>query len=88
MPRFRPDIDIENVQRARAALDAYGYVGPVALSWDDTELEPAISVYQDGKDSVLIIGGAKGPIKVKSLVDYDKMVENAKLIEADKVSLT
>ncbi|KDR66292.1 hypothetical protein GALMADRAFT_283972, partial [Galerina marginata CBS 339.88] len=85
LPRFRPDINVANVEMARLALEKYGYSGPVALSWDDTELEPAISVYQDGKDSVLVIGGVDGPIKVQSLTEYDVMVEKTKIIEADKL---
>jgi len=85
LPRFRPDICVENVKKLQETLKGYGYAGPVALSWDDTELEPALSVYQDGKDTVLVLGGVDGPLKVKSLVDYDGIVEKAKIVEADKV---
>jgi len=85
MPGFRPDICIENVNKLKDTLNGYGYDGPVGLSWDDTELEPSISVYQDGNNSVLVLGGVNGPLKVTSLLDYDKIVENANLVEADKV---
>ncbi|KDR67467.1 hypothetical protein GALMADRAFT_1356059 [Galerina marginata CBS 339.88] len=56
------------------------------LLWSDLahiRLEEVL--YQDGKDSVLIIGGADGPIKVQSLTNHDAMVEKTKIIEADKL---
>ena len=68
-PRFKPGISHANVATCKAVLQQLGYHGPVALSWDDTALEPAISLYQESKNSAcIILGSSRGPIEVASEV--------------------
>ncbi len=67
-------------------LEKYEYCGPLALSWDDTELEPAISVFQQSKDVCVVIGSVDGELLVKSYEDIERVLENAQLNKAEKVS--
>jgi len=79
MPRFRPGISAHNVGLAAAVLKKYDYAGPLSLSWDDTELEPAISIYQESKDVCIVVGSVDGPDAI------ERVFENAKLNKVDKV---
>lgn len=85
LPRFAPGIAVINIEKARAVLDSYGYNGPIALCWDDTELEQALSTYQETKDTVLVLGAASGIARLSSMDDIDAFFEKSKLDQADKV---
>jgi len=85
MPRFRPGISAHNVDLAAAVLKKYDYAGPLSLSWDDTELEPAISIYQESKDVCIIVGSVDGELRVESQDAIESVFENAKLKKANKV---
>ncbi|KAK6984479.1 hypothetical protein R3P38DRAFT_2575912 [Favolaschia claudopus] len=64
MPEFLPGINAFNVWRARTVLDTLKYNGPLALSWDDTSLEAALSIHQKSKDVCVILGSTDGAITV------------------------
>lgn len=86
-PRFRPDIDVLNFQRAKEMLGVYGYSGPVSLAWDDTELEPVLSTFVDG-ETVFVVGGPDGSLAFKSEVDFDAWIEKGgSPVLADKVCI-
>ncbi|KAJ7176926.1 hypothetical protein C8R46DRAFT_1346848 [Mycena filopes] len=85
LPKFEPDISALNVARARKVLDKLDYKGPLALSWDDTALEAALTVHQKSKDVCVILGGADGAIYVKEEDDLDALFATAQLHKADKL---
>ncbi|KAH9945584.1 hypothetical protein B0H21DRAFT_709290 [Amylocystis lapponica] len=87
LPRFQPGISETNLGLACAVLLKLGYRGPLALSWDDTALEPAISVWQQSKDSACaILGSINGVIQVDEGDNLDSVFEQAKLAKAEKAS--
>lgn len=62
------------------------YDGPLALSWDDTALEPAISVWEESKaGACMILGSAAGVEEVSSAALFDEAFEKASEMKADKV---
>lgn len=73
---------------AAAVLRGYNYNGPLGLSWDDTALEPAISIFEESKAAYLILGGTEGPIKVVGEDDLDTVFKQAQLNKAEKVPQT
>ncbi|KAJ7077204.1 hypothetical protein C8R43DRAFT_1083442 [Mycena crocata] len=85
VPGFRPGISALNVGRAAEFLNKLGYKGPLALSWDDTALEAAISIHSESKDVCLILGATQGVIRVTEKDDLDDLFEKAQLQKADKV---
>ncbi|KAJ7778679.1 hypothetical protein DFH07DRAFT_950687 [Mycena maculata] len=85
LPAFRPDISALNVGRAAEVLKVLDYHGPLALSWDDTALEAAISVHAESKDVCLILGASEGVIRVTENDDLDALFEKAQLQKADKL---
>ncbi|KAJ7723096.1 hypothetical protein DFH07DRAFT_759651, partial [Mycena maculata] len=85
LPAFRPGISAHNVSRAAEVLKALNYTGPLALSWDDTALEAAISVHEESKAACLILGAAEGVIRVTEKDDLDALLEKAQLQKADKL---
>ncbi|TFK60394.1 hypothetical protein BDN72DRAFT_779478 [Pluteus cervinus] len=87
LPRFSPGISVTNIQHAQTVLKAYKYSGPIALSWDDTELEPALAAYQQSKDTVIVIGSIHGPKQLSSMDDVDAFFEEAKFEKADKLRI-
>lgn len=62
MPRFQPGLSAHNIELAKALLKKYDYSGPLALSWDDTALEPAISISQETKGAWVVIESVEGNI--------------------------
>ncbi|KAJ3528013.1 hypothetical protein NMY22_g9566 [Coprinellus aureogranulatus] len=84
---FRPGISPPNFVAAAQTLRSYDYAGPIALSWDDTELEPAISVYQESEGTCLIIGGTEGIIRVDEGMDLDAVFQQAQLKKATKLRI-
>lgn len=86
IPRFQPGISANNVALAAALIKKYEYHGPLALSWDDTELEPAISVFQQSKDVCVVIGSVDGELLVESYEDIERVHQNAQLSKSEKVS--
>lgn len=85
MPRFHPGLSAHNIAFASAVLKKYDYAGPLALSWDDTELEPAIAIYQESKNVCIIIGSTDGTLRVESHDQIEQVFENARLNQAEKV---
>jgi hypothetical protein len=86
-PRFKPGISRVNVETCRAVLQQLDYHGPLALAWDDTALEPAISLYQESKDGAcIILGSSRGPIEVTSEAEFDGLFKQASDSKAEKVS--
>ena len=63
----------------------YDYSGPGALCCDDTNLEPAISVFQESKDICVVIGCTDGELRVESYYDIESVLETARLHPAQKV---
>jgi hypothetical protein len=59
--------------------------GPIALSWDNTDLEQSMSVWDEGDDVWVILGGSDGPIRVTSAEAVDALFEDPELKKADKV---
>ncbi|KAH9933100.1 hypothetical protein B0H21DRAFT_835847 [Amylocystis lapponica] len=88
LPCFQPGISETNLGLACALLLKLDYHGPVAMSWDDTALEPAISIWQQSKDSACaILGSADGIIEVTEQDNLDAVFEDPKLAKADKLRL-
>ncbi|KAJ7508549.1 hypothetical protein B0H11DRAFT_2304702 [Mycena galericulata] len=85
VPLFRPGISAFNVGRAAEVLKKLNYTGPLALSWDDTALEEAISVHAESKEVCLILGASEGVIRVTEKDDLDALFEEAQLKKADKL---
>ncbi|KAJ6594796.1 hypothetical protein B0H19DRAFT_1284500 [Mycena capillaripes] len=85
LPRFAPGISAINVIRAVEILVKLEYAGPLGLSCDDTALEQAISVYQETKDTCLILGCADGVIRVADDDNIDAVLAQAQLKKADKL---
>lgn len=81
MPRFQPGLSADNIALASALIKKYG---PLALSWDDTELEPAISVFQKSKDVCIVIGSVDGELLVQSYDDIGCVLQKAQLNKAEK----
>lgn len=87
LPGFEPGLSAANVAAALAVLRHYGYTGPLALSCDDTNLEPALSIFQQSKDAYMIVGGIGDPIKVMKKDDLDEVFERAQSVKGSKVSV-
>ena len=87
LPRFEAGISKHNVEIACETLWKLDYCGPVALSWDDTALEQALSVWDEGGDTFTILGCSDGPIRVSSAAAVDAIFEDKSLAKADKVCL-
>lgn len=85
LPRFEAGISKHNVEMARETLQKLDYHGPIALSWDDTALEQALSVWDEGGDIFTILGCSDGPIRVTSAAAVEAVFEDKKLAKADKV---
>lgn len=85
LPLFAPGISQANVDTASATLDNYHYLGPVALSWDDTALEPALQAYKDSDGTWLILGGTEGPISVSSHEELEAIFAKGNMKPGDKV---
>ncbi|KAJ6493278.1 hypothetical protein C8R45DRAFT_1073220 [Mycena sanguinolenta] len=85
LPGFEPDISSANVSRARDILNKLDYMGPLALSWDDTSLEASLSVFQKTKEICVILGGVDGAIPVTENDDLDDLFAKAQLRKADKL---
>ncbi|KAI0682050.1 hypothetical protein BC835DRAFT_1311693, partial [Cytidiella melzeri] len=85
-PRFKPGISQANVAAAKAIINKLHYHGPVSLSWDDTALELALSIYQESKDGTcLILGGATGATQVESETELERVFADTCISKADKV---
>ena len=84
-PKFSPGIVAANIDAAVRVLQDLNYHGPVTLSYDDTELEKALSVYEDSNGSLQVVGGANGPITVNRDDDLDVVFSNPNIIKASKV---
>lgn len=84
-PKFLPGIDASNFDVAAKVLEDLDYHGPTTLSYDDTELEKALSVYETSKGCLQVIGHAGGPIPVAAEDDLDTLFVNTNLCKASKV---
>ncbi|EIW63281.1 uncharacterized protein TRAVEDRAFT_161459 [Trametes versicolor FP-101664 SS1] len=88
LPRFQPGISSANVALASAVLTQLDYAGPVVLAWDDTALEPAISVWEDAATGICsILGSTHGVMQVASADEFDAIFDKAKMSKADKIRL-
>lgn len=85
MPRFEAGISSKNIAVAADTLKKLDYHGPLALSWDDTDLEQSLSVWDEGKDIWVLLGGTDGPIRVSSASAVDALFDDPTLKKADKV---
>lgn len=70
---------------AAATIEKLQYSGPLALSWDDTALEPSLSIWGEGEDVWVILGASNGPIRVTSAEAVDVIFDDPVLKKADKV---
>ncbi|TEB28899.1 hypothetical protein FA13DRAFT_1793737 [Coprinellus micaceus] len=70
--RFQPGFSPANFVAAAETLRQYDCRGLIALSWDDTQLEPAISAHKD----------ADGVIRVEEGSDLDTIFVQAQLKQA------
>ncbi|KAJ2915314.1 hypothetical protein MD484_g5089, partial [Candolleomyces efflorescens] len=86
-PRFQPGFSASNVATIATTLAQYNYCGPVTLSWDDTDLEPAISIFQESKDISIIVGGSAGVVRVGPADDLDRLFERAQFNPATKLRI-
>ncbi|KAJ7032518.1 hypothetical protein C8F04DRAFT_958759 [Mycena alexandri] len=85
LPKFAPGIVASNITRVVDVLVKLEYGGPLGLSCDDTALEQAISVYQETKNTCLILGSIDGVIRVNDDDDIDALLAEAQLKKADKL---
>jgi hypothetical protein len=85
MPRFEGGISLKNVAMAAEILKKLDFHGPLALSWDDTDLERSLSVWDEGHDVWVVLGGSDGPIRVTSAESVDALFDDSGLKKADKV---
>ena len=85
-PRFQPGFSSLNISAAKGVLVKLEYHGPCTLSWDDTALEKALSIWQESKNGICaIIGGADGIVEVASEAKFDKLFAEATKNKAQKV---
>lgn len=85
-PKFQPGINGENVAAVAKTLDQLSYHGPVGLSWDDTDLEEALSVFEKSQGFFQVIGNVGGPINVTPTDDLEAVFDDATIKKAGKVS--
>ncbi|TFY76153.1 hypothetical protein EWM64_g7859 [Hericium alpestre] len=85
-PRFEPGISTSNIKRAVDNIQELGYEGPLVFSWDDTDLEKALTVFQAPEDQWLILGAIQGVISVSNVEGIDEALGEARLDMADKAS--
>ncbi|KZP05037.1 hypothetical protein FIBSPDRAFT_903813 [Athelia psychrophila] len=83
-PNFAPGIVAVNIDAAAKVLEDLQYHGPVTLSYDDTELEKALSVYEHSKGFLQVVGGVNVPIQVNMDDDLDKIFGDPNIIKALK----
>ncbi|KAI0067574.1 hypothetical protein BV25DRAFT_1876116 [Artomyces pyxidatus] len=86
-PKFQAGISRTNIQRVAERLMLLDYRGPIALSWDDTDLEKALSVWQSAKSQWTVVGATQGVFTVKSLDEVDLLFENLQLDRAEKLRI-
>ncbi|KAI0027281.1 hypothetical protein K488DRAFT_62043 [Vararia minispora EC-137] len=84
-PKFIPGIAKENAERASAKIIALNYTGPIALSWDDTDIEQALTLWETTKGTWTLLGAVDGPLSVSSNDSMDEVFANAKLEKASKL---
>ena len=85
LPCFCPGFSTDNIAAVKAVLRKYDYNGPLGLSWDDTDLEPALSVYEESKTVFLVLGSADGPLQVSSHDEVDAVFNDVNIRLAEKV---
>ncbi|KAI0054490.1 hypothetical protein BV25DRAFT_1922630 [Artomyces pyxidatus] len=87
MPRFQPGFSQENIKLAATTLLTLAYKGPLSLSWDDTDLEKALSIWRESQGVWAVIGVASGPIRVTSEDEVEAVLTQASLEKADKLRI-
>ena len=85
LPHFEAGVSKHNVKVSHEALQKLNYHGPIALSWDDTALEQALSVWDKGDDIFTILRCSDGPIWGTSAATVDIIFEDQNLAQVDKV---
>jgi len=86
-PSFQPGLSEDNVKRAAETLSHLRYNGPLALSCDDTDLEKALATWQDADDAWLLLGAARGTIRVTSMEEVESALQG-EIEMAEKVYAT
>jgi|SRR5882762_2702341 len=84
-PHFQAGISARNVTMVVEELEKLDYCGPLALSWDDMDLEQSLSIWNEGNDVWMVLGGSDGPICVMSAEAVDAIFDKPELKKADKV---
>jgi len=86
-PSFQPGLSEDNVKHAAETLSRLRYNGPLALSCDDTDLEKALATWQDADDAWLLLGAARGTIRVTSMEEVESVLQG-EIEMAEKVYAT
>ncbi|KZV67782.1 hypothetical protein PENSPDRAFT_610974 [Peniophora sp. CONT] len=76
MPHFEPGFSEANLTRVAAYLAELRYSGPIALGWDDTELEEGVTVMQRTREFCVVVGTAAGPLEVRNEGDIDAVLRS------------
>lgn len=76
LPRFEAGFSYANVQRVVETLQQLDYHGPLALSWDDTDMEKALSIWQASQDSWVVLGAKDGMMLFNTLEDVDRVFDD------------
>lgn len=84
-PKFEPGISPVNMDAAAKMLKDLSYNGPVTLSYDDTELEKALSVYEKSEEFIQVIGKVGEPMDVCRTANLDAVFADATIVKASKV---
>ncbi|KAJ7506346.1 hypothetical protein B0H11DRAFT_1707260 [Mycena galericulata] len=87
-PRFPVEIGERCFELAEQYLNTIDYQGPVGLSCDDTKLSPALRLYHNAQEEAdYLVGSVDGPICVADPEAMKKVLEDANVMKATKVSL-
>ncbi|KAI0060330.1 hypothetical protein BV25DRAFT_977826 [Artomyces pyxidatus] len=86
-PKFEPGFSRNNMKLASRTLTRLEYFGPLSLSWDDTDLEKALSIWQESKTVWTVLGAVEGPMRFESVDEIEKVFENARLEKAEKLRI-
>ena len=85
-PRFQPGFSEQNAKLISDTLRRLDYHGPVALGWDDTDLEKAVAIWQESEETWQVLGTTDGPIRVASVDEIDHALDGLQLNKtAEKV---
>ncbi|KAF7967550.1 hypothetical protein HWV62_33948 [Athelia sp. TMB] len=72
-PKFALGFNVANIDAVVKIIHDLQYHGPVTLSYDDTELEKALSVYEVSKEFLQVVGNVGEPLRVDREDDIDTL---------------